>query len=120
MKKLKKSEFDFYRLKILRADLGLTQEAMAKSLNISKRMYRYIEDGEKSPSVKTILELEKVYGEELKVINSRSIETEERRHMEELIKTQRELIDHLIEQVNFLKETYGVKKKGSDKKVKAS
>lgn len=54
------------RLKMLREEKGLTQEQVAKLLNITYQTYQKIENPEKSnPTLKTILKLEKVFDNEI-------------------------------------------------------
>ncbi|MFP4562327.1 MAG: helix-turn-helix domain-containing protein [Spirochaetia bacterium] len=54
------------RLKMLREEKGLTQEQVAKLLNITYQTYQKIENPDKSnPTLKTILKLEKVFDDEI-------------------------------------------------------
>ena len=44
-------------LKKLRKERGLSQEEIAKDLNISQRAYSYYETGERQPSIELIIDM---------------------------------------------------------------
>lgn len=105
--------FDPKKLKFLRADLNLTQEEMAESLGISKRTYRYVEDGEKPPSIKTKFQIYKLYGEQLKEFDAEMVVGYSSKESEELINLQRTLIDSLTRENELLREKLLIKKRNT-------
>jgi|LSQX01.2.fsa_nt_gb putative transcriptional regulator len=46
-----------YKLKNRRKELGITQESLARQINITLRNYQQIENGEVLPKVKTALQI---------------------------------------------------------------
>lgn len=60
------------KLRDLREDHDLTQEQVAKHLNISQRVYSYYENGERNIPIETLIQIAELYDVSLDYLTGRS------------------------------------------------
>ena len=58
-------------LKELRDKKGLSQEEIAKMINVSQRAYSFYETGDREPKIDTLIKLADIYGLPLDIISGR-------------------------------------------------